>query len=497
MLTARPSAPPVSLPDGPWLAAVGEDELPDPGSFVTLELGDEPVLVVRGRDGAVRAFHNVCRHRGTAVEERACGKAVRFQCPYHAWIYDLDGRLVRAKHTDDLDDFSFDEFGLREIPSAIRDGVVEVSLAVASDAAAAAAASSPTPDSTPAEARSALLTTDEVAAVRRPYRAASLLPGRAYHDAPFWDHEVERFFGRDWLVAGRTEELERGIDVTVAGRRVRIVPGRSGEPALIEPGGARMATWQGFVFVSLAADGPALADQLGDLVDRLAPLDLGRLRVAARLPYEVRANWKLLGENYSECYHCPGLHPQLNHLTPYDEGGDWEPLAGAWQGGWMNLVPGAETLSVDGSRHGRPLLPGLPEEDACRVGYYVLWPTTFLSVHPDYLLVHRLLPDAPDRTRVTCDLLVDPAVAAQPGFTIDDAVRFWDKTNRQDWHVCELQQRGTGSRSWTAGRYATNEPSVQAFDAMVVDRYVEDGFVSRRTVRDRYDLPPPKVAASP
>ena len=64
------------------------------------------------RDGVLRAFYNVCQHRGTAVVEEQCGKAVRFQCPYHAWIYDLDGKLIRAKHTEDLDDFSFDTFGL-------------------------------------------------------------------------------------------------------------------------------------------------------------------------------------------------------------------------------------------------------------------------------------------------------------------------------------------------------------------------------------------------
>jgi phenylpropionate dioxygenase-like ring-hydroxylating dioxygenase large terminal subunit len=337
-----------------------------------------------------------------------------------------------------------------------------------------------------------LLAPDELAAIRRPYRAASLLPGRAYHDPAFWAWEREHLFGRDWLVAGRAEDLTAGeIAVSIGGEAVR-VGGSPSAPAVVEPPDGRAATWQGFVFVSLASSGPALADQLGDLVDRLAPLDLARLRVTRRLDYEAGANWKLIAENYSECYHCPGLHPQLNHLTPYDEGGDFEPQAGAWQGGWMNLVRGAETMSVDGRRNGRPLLPGLPDEDACRIGYYVVWPLTFLSVHPDYLLVHRLLPDGPTRTRIACEMLVDPDAAARPGFTLDDAVAFWDTTNRQDWHVCELQQRGTMSRSWRAGRYATNEPSVHAFDCMVADRYAGDGIVTRRTVRDRYDAPPPR-----
>jgi len=95
-----------------WVMVAREEEIPDPGSFVQREVLGENVLLVRGRDEVIRAFYNVCRHRGTAVEERECGTAVRFQCPYHAWIYDLDGRLIRAKHTEDLEDFSFDTFGL-------------------------------------------------------------------------------------------------------------------------------------------------------------------------------------------------------------------------------------------------------------------------------------------------------------------------------------------------------------------------------------------------
>ena len=62
-----------------------------PGTYFLATVDDEPLIVVRGRDEVLRAFYNVCRHRGTAVVEEPCGKAVRFQCPYHAWIYDLDG----------------------------------------------------------------------------------------------------------------------------------------------------------------------------------------------------------------------------------------------------------------------------------------------------------------------------------------------------------------------------------------------------------------------
>ena len=110
----------------------------------------------------------------------------------------------------------------------------------------------------------------------------------------------------------------------------------------------------------------------------------------------------------------------------------------------------------------------------------------------DYLLLHRLVPEGADRTRVICDWLFEAGTIAMPGFDPSDAVAFWDLTNQQDWHVCELQQRGTKSSSWVAGRYSNQEPSVHAFDLMAVDRYANDGINSQRTVRLRYDVPMPK-----
>jgi glycine betaine catabolism A len=349
-----------------WVMVGREADIADPGTYALIDLDGESVIVVRGRDGVLRAFFNVCRHRGTPVTEEACGKAVRFQCPYHAWIYDLDGRLVRAKHTDELEDFALEDYGLASVA---------------------------------------------------------------------------------------------------------------------------LETWQGFVFLNLDGDAAPLADQLGDLVEHWSRFDFSTLRSARQIEYDVAANWKFIAENYSECYHCPGVHPQLNKLTPYDLGGDFDPH-GAWQGGWMELVGTAETMSLGeagtggaghGSANGRPSMRGITDVDERRVSYYVVWPMAFLSIHPDYLLVHRLLPMGPERTLVVCDWLFEPETMAQPAFDPSDAIAFWDLTNRQDWHVCELQQRGTRSSSWVAGRFTTAEASVHAFDQMVADRYAGE---STWTVRD-------------
>ncbi len=161
-------------------------------------------------------------------------------------------------------------------------------------------------------------------------------------------------------------------------------------------------------------------------------------------------------------------------------GEDFEP-SGPWKGGWMPLATGCETMSMDGLRHGRPLLAGTDEVAAGRIHYYILWPNLIISVHPDYVLTHQVWPDGPERSRVRCDLFIGADELAA-GLDVSGAVEFWDLTNRQDYHVVELQQRGTGSRSFVAGRYSNQEASVHAFDIMVADRYADDG---RRTAREQ------------
>ena len=145
----------------------------------------------------------------------------------------------------------------------------------------------------------------------------------------------------------------------------------------------------------------------------------------------------------------------------------------------MELIDDAETMSLDGHAHGRPAFPGLSEEDRRRIYYFVVWPNLLLSLHPDYLMTHQVWPIEPGRSRVVCEWHFDPSVMARAGFDPSDAVEFWDTTNRQDWRVCELQQRGTASRAYTAGRYSLMEDMVHAFDMMCADRYADDGLVTR------------------
>jgi Rieske 2Fe-2S family protein len=248
----------------------------------------------------------------------------------------------------------------------------------------------------------------------------------------------------------------------------------------------RCETWHGFVFLNLDASAPSLAEHLGEFPTHFERFPLPDLRRARRMEYEVRANWKALMENYAECYHCPGVHPLLNQMTPYNLGG-YLPGAGEWAGSWMELTGDFETLSTDGYRHGRSAIPGMNDDDLRRVYYAWVWPNLLFSLHPDYLMTHQVRPRDAEHSTVICELYFHPDTMAQPDFDVTGPAEFWDLTNRQDWHVCELQQAGTRSRAYVPGRYAAIERMVHAFDARVADRYAGDGVrtdVARPAVKE-------------
>ena len=136
-------------------------------------------------------------------------------------------------------------------------------------------------------------------------------------------------------------------------------------------------------------------------------------------------------------------------------------------GGRMDLNEGAQTMSMDGTCPRAPL-PGLSDDERRHVYYYSVFPNFMIAPHPDYVLTHTLWPLAPNRTRIVCDWLVHPAEAAKPGFDLSDATAFWDMTNRQDWHVCELAQAGISSRGYQPGPYSNREDLLYAFDRYIV-----------------------------
>ena len=229
--------------------------------------------------------------------------------------------------------------------------------------------------------------------------------------------------------------------------------------------------WQGWVFVHAASsiEDPEVVDFptfIGDLDRLIAPYAPGDLVLGDRHSYEVAANWKVIAENYHECYHCPLIHPELCQVTPPSSGDNFV-LPGAWVGGSMVLRDGMQTMSITGSSGGIPI-PGVPPTQVLYLG---LMPNLLISAHPDYVMAHRLVPLAPDRTWVECswyfphgegETPVDPAYA----------VEFWDITNRQDWRACESVQRGLTSPHFRPGAFSPAEDAVHSFVTMVGRGYL-------------------------
>jgi phenylpropionate dioxygenase-like ring-hydroxylating dioxygenase large terminal subunit len=205
----------------------------------------------------------------------------------------------------------------------------------------------------------------------------------------------------------------------------------------------------------------------------VAPYECERLVSAARHDYLLDANWKIVVENYHECYHCSNIHPELCRVTPPSSGQSFEPT-GFWVGGSMDLMPDAETMSLTGESRGLPI-PDLDEAMRRQVYYFGLFPNLLISPHPDYVMTHRLEPLAPDLTRIECQWLFPSQSSEQDGFDASYAVDFWDLTNKQDWKACESVQRAAASRGYRPGPLAREEDNVHQFQSMVAGGYLSGG----------------------
>jgi len=294
-----------------------------------------------------------------------------------------------------------------------------------------------------------------------PFGRSIGLPGEAFTSPDVLAWEGERFFARSWVCEGRA-----GV------HRPRV-----GE---IERGG--------WVFARRDDDGIDDGRQFGNLWELLAPWEPERLVVGARHAYEVAANWKLIHENFQECYHCSEIHPELCLVTPPDSGYSLD-MRGLFVAGPMDLAPGAETMSLDGRSFGVPIR-GLSHRQRREVGYFGVFPNLLISPHPDYVLTHRIEPLAPGRTFVECEWLFPPEAFGREGFDPDYAVAFWDLTNRQDWKACESLQRSAAGRQYRPG------PLSEAWEAGV---YLQVRLIAQGYLTGAVTEPPamPEGAGAP
>lgn len=211
-------------------------------------------------------------------------------------------------------------------------------------------------------------------------------------------------------------------------------------------------TWGGFVFVSLEPR-QTLAEQLGPIPKRVLRYPLADLRVARTITYDVAANWKVILENYNECYHCAGVHPELCAIVPafkHRGGSDLD-----WDRG-IPHAPGAWTFTKTGTTNREPF-EGLDADEQTRHKGELIYPNFMCSLSAEHVATFRLQPTSAERTAITFECLFHPDAIAAPDFDPSDAVDFWDLVNRQDWTICEGVQRGMHARPFETGFYAPME----------------------------------------
>jgi len=356
------------------------------------------------------------------------------------------------------------------------------------------------------------------------------LPAESYRDAAWFAREQERIFARSWIHLGRADGFAPGTirRVTVAGQSILVVRDRDGGFSAVhnvcrhrgaelcsvdeKPLGARLITcpyhqwsydlagrlvrvpfaletadfdradhglftvalnvWNGFLFACLADDPPdfAAAPDVG-----AAALDhwpMAGLVVGHRHDRILDCNWKIFWENYSECLHCPGIHPELSAMVPVygrgimaeNEAVEWTPETPAPA---SNLRPGARSWTMDGAACG-PEFAGLTEaEKAAGYTFVTLWPTMFVVAHVDYVRAVTLTPLAPERTALTAEWLFAPETLAQPGFDLASVVDFATMVLEQDGDACEMNQRGLRSSRYRAGRLMPQEYEIHRFHQWV------------------------------
>jgi Rieske 2Fe-2S family protein len=239
--------------------------------------------------------------------------------------------------------------------------------------------------------------------------------------------------------------------------------------------GIAATEYMGWIWVDLSGEAKPIEDHFGNLAEKAEPYETERLSTGAVHSYVVDANWKIVVENYNECYHCSSIHPELCEVTPTDSGYDHVPT-GIWCGGTMTLKDHAVTMSLDGASNGVNFR-NVDAELARHVWYITVIPNLLLSMHPDYVMTHRLVPLSPDQTFIECSWLFPPETFEKEGFDPAYAVDFWDITNREDWTACENVMKGVRHKGYRPGPLSSWEGTVYQFLAVIGHLYLGEGLV--------------------
>ncbi len=350
-----------------WLYVGRSEEVAERRDYKVVSIGDERIVLARDLEGRLRAFHNTCRHRGSILctEDRGSFEGGSIVCPYHAWTYSLDGRLIATPHQLESADFDMGDYSLY---------------------------------------------------------------------------------------------------------------------------GVAAGEWGGFMFVNLAGeDAEPLESTLDNVPERFANFRTERLKVGVSETYEMNVNWKVFWENFSECFHCPSVHPELSKVVPIFGQGllseldlppslrpnreiEVDPATGRSK---PVLGEGMVTWTMDGTTD-VPYFPDLTDEEkALGHSFAVIRPSWFVAFHPDFLRVGQITARGPERTDLIVEWLFQESVLADREFDAREHVSLGILITEQDAQVCEYNQQGLRSNRHANGVLAPQEYGVASIHDWVRERLGE------------------------
>ena len=326
-----------------WICVGRYNELDNIGSYFIKEIGDESILICKESNNVLKAYYNICRHRGTRLCTKMNGQLSKsISCPYHGWTYNLRGQLIGAPNMESVKEFNKENYSLHSIP---------------------------------------------------------------------------------------------------------------------------INCWEGFIFINLS-DSPINFDlNFSILKNKFTDWNLESLMTLKKKTYYINCNWKLIIQNYSECYHCPIIHPNLSKITPYTSGKN-DCISGNILGGYMDIKTDSITKN---KKLSGPILGNLSAENLKRVYYYSIFPNLLLSVHPDYVMYHSVWPKNIDQCIVECSWMFSNELSKHADYQPNNAIDFWDKTNLEDWNICEQSYLGIKSSKYSPGPYSGQESLLAAYDNYYLD----------------------------
>ena len=323
-----------------WMCTGHISEFDNIGSYKVINSGNESALIIKDSDGLLKAYYNVCRHRGTRIKNSPCGNfSNNIRCKYHGWTYKLNGKLISAPHMEKITNFKKNEYSLHSIA---------------------------------------------------------------------------------------------------------------------------LQVWDGFIFINFDNNQKDFNSLFSPLKKKFKQWNIKNLKIAKQITYEVSGNWKLIIQNYSECYHCPIIHPKLAAIHNY-LGGKNDLFEGPFLGGFMEFNDNKESITSTGN-FCCPPIPTVEKKSQNKVYYYSIFPNLLLSLHPDYVMFHIIIPQKIDKTRIICGWLFMEEILSSDKYNISEAISFWDTTNKEDWNISEQSQLGIKSKKYSPSPYSSQESLLASFD---------------------------------